>query len=224
MSVLFRKTSAAYTQGTFLTPRFAVISLFVTHFFGALGLLYSPTRPYFELATPLNLLVTAVFLFSFHKEWNISFIKFALVCAISGFVVEVAGVQTGLIFGTYTYGPTLGFKLWGVPLIIGINWLILIYSTGIMVRQISRYWWLNSLLGGAMMIVLDFFIEPVAVALDFWQWESGKIPIHNFLGWLATAFLLQAVFHLSKFDKQNPLAKYVFYVQLIFFIFLRISV
>src|SRR5689334_23098853 len=37
---------------------------------------------------------------------------------------EVIGVATGAIFGAYSYGEVLGFKLLEVPLIIGLNWVV----------------------------------------------------------------------------------------------------
>ena len=41
-------------------------------------------------------------------------------------LTEAIGVNTGLLFGTYEYGANLGFKIFGVPLIIGVNWTVLI--------------------------------------------------------------------------------------------------
>lgn len=224
MSVIFRKSETTTRYGKLVSFKVALSSILVIHFFGALGLIYPPTRPYFEAATPLNLLITALLLFSFHYDWNRYFLAFAIVTFTTGFLIEVAGVQTGLIFGDYRYGPTLGFKIWDVPLIIGLNWLILIYCTGMLAQQFSHRWWLKSILGSAMMICLDFFIEPVAVSLDFWHWAGGEIPIHNFIGWFITALFLQVLFHLFDFKKNNFLAKYVFYVQLVFFIFLHIII
>ena len=40
-------------------------------------------------------------------------------------ITESLGVNYGLIFGNYEYGNNLGFKFFGVPFLIGINWIIL---------------------------------------------------------------------------------------------------
>lgn len=221
MPTLFHNDRITTANGSLISLRIATISIIVIHFFGALGLSYPPLRPYFQLATPLNLLITGVLLFYFHRQWNLQFYIFAAGCFSLGFLVEVAGVKTGVIFGEYSYGPTLGFKIWEVPVLIGLNWLILIYCTGMWAYQLVKNVLLRSLLGSVMMVVLDFFIEPVAVSLDFWTWEGGEIPTHNFVGWLITAFLLQFFFHLSNFKKQNALAKKVLYVEAFFFIFLQ---
>jgi len=221
MSVTFRPTDISKLSGKLVSLKVALISLLVVHFFGALGLAYEPLRDYFQMATPLNLLITALLLFSFHQAWNISFYIFATICFAIGYFVEVAGIHTGEIFGEYHYGPTLGFKIWDVPLIIGLNWLILVYCTGIIAHQFFQNIFLKSLAGSMLMVILDFFIEPVAVSLDFWVWEGGEIPLQNFIGWFITSYILQIFFHLSKFEKHNYLARYVIYVQLGFFIFIQ---
>ncbi len=224
MPTLFDKDNVTMGKGGCISSRAATISIIIIHFFGAIGLSYPPLRPYFQLATPLNLLITSVILFSFHRQWNLQFYIFAVGCFILGFLVEVAGVKTGVIFGEYSYGSTLGFKIWDVPILIGLNWLILIYCTGVWAHHLVNNVLLRSSLGSLMMVVLDFFIEPVAISLDFWAWDGGEIPTHNFLGWLITAFLLQTFFHLSNFQKQNALSKKVIYVQAFFFILLQASI
>ncbi|WPP51547.1 carotenoid biosynthesis protein [Catalinimonas niigatensis] len=204
--------------------KIALISIIIIHFFGIIGLVFTPTRPYFEAATPFSLILTSLLLFAFHQDWNIAFILFALVTYILGFMIELVGVQTEFIFGSYTYGITLGTKLWDVPLIIGLNWLLLSYASGSVVRNLSRNIFFNSLAGSVIMVLLDVLIEPVAVRLDFWQWKEGKIPLQNFVGWFVTAFFLQLLFHRLKFDKKNLLAKYVLSVQALFFIILQIAI
>jgi len=58
--------------------------------------------------TPLNLLVSLALLLWNHEKWDGKFIAAIAIVAVAGFFVEVAGVQTGIIFGEYTYGKTLG--------------------------------------------------------------------------------------------------------------------
>lgn len=204
--------------------RLSISIIIVVHFFGILGLLYPPTRPYFEVATPFSLILTSILLLSFHREWNLAFITFIVITYLSGFLVEVAGVNTNFIFGSYIYGATLGIKLWEVPLIIGLNWLLLTYICGSISSNITDHIFLNSLIGSLIMVILDILIEPVAIHLDFWQWEGGKIPLQNFIGWFLVALILQSVFHNLQFDKKNIMAKYVLSVQAIFFIILQIAI
>jgi putative membrane protein len=194
--------------------------LLLTHVAGIIGLTWPLTRPYFLLATPANLLVSAILLVVFQFPRNFAFYLFVLVCFIVGFAIEVIGVQTEVIFGSYQYGSTLGFKVWEVPLVIGVNWFILTYSFGILCFKLPLPKVLKSLVGALLMVILDFFIEPVAVFFDFWTWEEETIPTQNYWGWFGVAFLLQLFFVYLPFSKKNPLASYLLFAQILFFVIL----
>ncbi|MER2999052.1 carotenoid biosynthesis protein [Pontibacter populi] len=192
--------------------------LVIFHIVGFWGLMFSGRPMYFQELTPLNLMLTNVLLFSLHRTWNNTFLVFAAVVTIAGFMAEVLGVHTGLLFGQYTYGEALGTKLWDVPLLIGLNWLMLIYSTGTIVNKLKANLLVKTLAGAVLMVVLDFFMEPVAMQFDFWDWQGDMIPLSNYAGWFGLAFLLQLYFQATDVNKQNALAPYVYLVQLLFFI------
>ena len=196
----------------------AVAVLVIFHAVGLWGLLFSGDPVYFQRLTPMNLLLTNVLLFSFHRRWNTSFVLFAVVVFCVGFLSEVLGVHTGLLFGDYSYGAALGLKLWQVPLLIGLNWLMLVYTTGHISNYLKLHWLFKALTGAVLMVFLDYFIEPVAMQYDFWSWQGGSIPLSNFIGWFAVAFLLQLYFQKAPFFKNNALAPYVYLVQLVFFL------
>jgi len=200
----------------------ATIVLVVFHAVGLYGLGFSSNPGWYRALTPVNLLLTNVLLYSFHKTWNLSFVLFATVALLAGFISEIIGVHTGLLFGSYTYGQALGPKLWGIPLVISLNWLLLVYVTGIMVQSLPLHWFLKALLAAALMTFLDMFIEPIASVLDFWTWEGYRIPAANYWGWLGVGFLLQLYFNKADFNKQNPLAPVVYALQLLFFISLNL--
>ncbi|TPE45504.1 carotenoid biosynthesis protein [Pontibacter mangrovi] len=196
----------------------AMAILFIFHAVGFWGLMFSGRPAYFQELTPMNLLLTNTLLFAFLRRWDAAFILFAAVVFAVGFFSEVVGVHTGLLFGNYTYGAALGTKLWDVPLLIGLNWLMLVYTTG----QISNYtrlpWWGKAILGTMLMLVLDYFIEPVAMAFDFWDWQGGHVPLSNYIGWFVVALALQAYYQWAPIYKTNRLAPYVYLVQLLFFL------
>ncbi|MDF9796878.1 putative membrane protein [Catalinimonas alkaloidigena] len=202
--------------------KIAVYTLATVHFFGILGIAYPPTNPFFVSATPFSLITTSLILFFFHREWNIPFVFFACTTFLVGYSIEVIGVKTALIFGSYNYGEALGFQVMEVPVIIGLNWLILTYACGVISRSLSQSLFIASLVGSVLMVGLDILIEPVAIALDFWNWSGGLIPLKNYVGWFIISFVLQILFHSLRFDKNNVLAKYVIFVQAIFFIILQI--
>lgn len=194
--------------------------LAATYLAGLIGLQLPLSASLFQALTPFNLLLSAAILFSFHRQWNKAFILFCGICLLSGYFVEVAGVATGLIFGSYAYGPTLGWQLLGVPLIIGLNWLMLIYSTGSICAGLSLPLVLKAGLASGLMVLLDFFIEPVAMAYHFWQWENDVVPWQNYAAWFIISFSLHLLFFLLPFRKSNPAAKYLYLLQLVFFIIL----
>ncbi|MFD2999901.1 carotenoid biosynthesis protein [Pontibacter toksunensis] len=196
----------------------AVAVLVIFHGVGLWGLLFSGEPEYFQQLTPMNLLLTNALLFSFHRHWNAAFVIFAVVVFCVGFLSEVLGVHTGLLFGNYTYGATLGLKLWEVPLLIGLNWLMLVYTTGLISNTLKLHWLVKALIGTMLMVLLDYFIEPVAMEYDFWSWQGGSIPVSNYVGWFGVAFLLQLYFQKASFFKGNRLAPYVYLVQLVFFL------
>jgi len=224
MSIIFNQAPANNSIRYSKKLKLAVSTLVVVHFFGALGLIYPASRPYFEAATPINLLLTVSLLLYFHTDWNASFWLFTIITYFCGYFVEVLGVHTEFIFGSYAYGNTLGFQVWQVPLIIGVNWLILVYASGSLVSRLKIHVVLKSLLGATLMVLLDMLIEPVAIKLDFWDWADGIIPTQNYLGWFIVALFLQFAFHLLIFKKENSLAKFVLLVQAIFFIVLQTTI
>lgn len=136
---------------------------------------------------------------------------------VLGMTAEFLGVNFGLIFGQYTYGENLGRKIWGVPWIIGINWVLLTYSAGNIGGWISKNIWIAALTGTLLMLSLDILLEKLAPAFDFWEFEGGEAPVQNFVGWFFVAFAAQLLFQ-KLFTKGNlTLSVHLFIVFLLFF-------
>jgi putative membrane protein len=92
------------------------------------------------------------------------------------FALEVIGVKTGLVFGEYKYGETLGLKLFEVPLIIGFNWILVILGTISVAQLITKNVLANSLIAATISVIFDLVLEPIAIKLDYWQWSQNVIP------------------------------------------------
>lgn len=215
------KNPSLLQRSPYTTRQKSLLALLgTTYLAGIIGLLLPQTTALFQSLTPFNLALSAGILLYFHRHWNRSFILFCVLSFFTGYFAEVAGVATGLIFGSYSYGPTLGWQLLEVPLIIGLNWFMLIYSTGTICAPLQIPLVLKAMLASGLMVVLDLFIEPVAVAYDFWQWENGVIPWQNYAAWFLISFSLHLLFYLLPFQKSNRAAKYLYLLQLIFFIIL----
>lgn len=195
-----------------------ILSLF--YFFGIIGIAIPTFRELFAMATPLTLILSLGFVLYNHENWDTKFVLAALFCGVVGYFSEVAGVATGLVFGEYSYGQTLGWQIFDVPIILTVNWLLLIYASAAVCNYFLGH--LNiiikAIICAALMVGLDFFIEPIAIALDFWSWEHEIVPLQNYIGWFVIAFFLQLIF-LNVFNKseKNIVAVVLFGWQVVFF-------
>ena len=208
------------------------------HTIGLVGLLYFD-KNFFLAATPFNLLLSFALLIWTQAEKNIHFFIFILICFAGGIAVEVIGINTGVLFGDYSYGNVLGYKFKNVPVLIGINWFIIIYCSGIaihtlLVKAINRIATdtgktptalkaLSIIVDGATLAVFfDWLMEPVAVKLGYWTWNGdGSVPMFNYICWFVVSLLLLVLFHFEKFNKQNKFAVNLLLIQLMFFLLLR---
>lgn len=190
--------------------------LVLTHVSGLIGL-QTAWKEWFLMLTPINLLLSFVILIWNHQRWSLWLAVSLLLVGILGFISEVIGVTTGLPFGEYSYGATLGYKWLEVPLMIGVNWAMLIYAS----NMVSKAWRMSVIakaIGAALMMVfLDVLIEPVAIAYDFWSWEAAEVPLLNYAGWFGVAFMLSLIMQLSLKESSNNLARWLLVIQLGFF-------
>ncbi len=206
---------------SFVNSKNAYYLLLAMHIAGAIGLFIPETRSLFQYLTPFNLLATAAILLHFEKEKNRNYFLFIGLTFLIGFFIEVAGVKTGVIFGEYTYGRTLGLKFLEVPLAIGLNWVVMVYASGTWARNVTRNKFYAPILGALLMTFIDYFIEPVAVQLDFWDWANGTIPIRNYIGWFILSLLLQVLFQKLMPKANNSLAIRLLYILIVFFVVLN---
>lgn len=199
------------------TRRVIFIILPMMYLAGIIGLNIPGLVPYFQALTPFNLLASLGLLLLFHTDWRPSFLVYCLVAFLVGFGIEVAGVHTGAIFGEYSYGSVLGFKLWEVPIMIGVNWLLLTYLCGSVTDRLSVPTAVKVLVAAGLMTLLDVIIEPVAIRLGFWQWHSPAIPTQNYIAWYVVSAALFFVYYGSKFRKENQLSPLLLALQFLFF-------
>lgn len=195
---------------------YILIGLF--YVFGIIGHLVSnlssiiiPLTPYvlFGIGIP-------VFIYTCRGSWRLA--SFSAAVYVATFTIEALGVHTGHIFGAYTYGPTLGFKLFAVPLVIGFNWVLVVLG---IVSFFSRYIKniaLLSIASGAAAVVYDLPLEITAMKLDYWQWHIGYVPLQNYAAWFIIVLLTVLIMKLLKLTVKNRLLEFYIAVQFIFFI------
>lgn len=142
---------------------------------------------------------------------------------ILGYLAELLGTQTGFPFGDYEYGPALGPQLWEVPVIIGVNWFLMVSSSGFLAKKLVKPSWLQVLLAAALMTLTDLAIEPVAPLLDYWYWAEGQAPLLNYAGWLAVSILMQVIFQKTVAHQHNQLAIPYYITVSAFFVLLNLT-
>lgn len=195
----------------------ARIFLFVIYLVGLMGLNLPSLRDLYVQLTPVTLLISGMILLAFHHEWTRRSVVVFVFIAAAGFLLEWAGVQTGHIFGEYSYGTTLGPEIGGVPLIIGINWLILVYTTYYIATRLFRRALLRIPATGLMMAAFDYLMEPVAMELDMWHWAGGEIPLLNYGAWFVFSLIFATVLWLGRVHIHNPVAGYLLLFMAVFF-------
>lgn len=198
------------------------VLIVLIHLVGLIGLSLPEYRDIFLRLTPAQLLVSLFLIIFYHRGWNDAFPIFAAAAFWIGFCAELIGIHTGYLFGDYVYGPTLGPKLWDVPIVIGVNWFILSYLTGSVFRNIPNDYY-AAFLGAAAMTAVDYILEPVAVDLEFWAWKWDQIPAGNYLTWFVVAFLIHMIWRKANFEKSNPMAVLMLVTWIIFFAALNIT-
>jgi putative membrane protein len=173
--------------------------------------------------TSYNLLFVA-FLFLYNaSEVNKTYTLWLLIIGISGYLVELLGILTGLVFGTYSYGEGLGIKVADVPLMIGVNWALLVFATGALIHKIRMSLWLRAALGATVMVGYDVLLEPVAMRFDFWSWEGNQVPLQNYLAWWIISFVMHFGVMAKVNNLQNRLALPVIIIQMLFFVLLLLT-
>lgn len=201
---------------------FLVVIFYTVGFFGFVTPGYTDL---FLKLVPFHLLLMFVLMLISQKQKNDKFWMFIVVTYLAGFVVELLGVHTGLIFGNYQYGSTLGVKFAEIPLLIGVNWVLVIYSTGIFLKEFPiKNHIIRAVIGAALISVLDFLIEPVAIRFDYWEWTDLDVPFQNYVAWFIFSFIMLRFFFIMKFKKVNPAATILFIVQFLFFLALNLKV
>jgi putative membrane protein len=199
--------------------RTAAILLVLFYMVGITGMAVPETFPLFRRLIPLALLFSVAVLSFFDSAGRDMkrVVVFAMIF-LTGFLVEVAGVDTGVIFGAYHYGEGLGFKIAGTPVIIGLNWLFLVYTTSGIAESLKIKKLPAVVASSATMLLYDIILEQVAAPLDMWYWSNGNAPVRNYLAWFFIALVFQTVVKFSGVKTTNRISPVVFVCQFMFLV------
>ena len=178
-----------------------------------LVIMLTPFGTDFIWTTSIFLFLQAVILFIILYSL-IGFLRTAIVTAVIlllSFFIEYIGVNTSYPFGSYTYQAILSPSYAGVPAAIAFAW----YSV-----VVSSYFAVSSLFPGTgalaagfiasvLILAVDIMLEPFASFINgFWVWDSGSIPLINFISWWILGLLFCLVLSLfvppAKIRELNP--------------------
>jgi len=200
------------------TEKKALSFLRAWYLVGIIGFSLPFTFSWFRYLTPFSLLLLAGLFWIYHPRGDRKFLLVIGLVFLAGYGVEVAGVHTGKIFGIYQYGPTLGPKLAGVPLIIGLNWLIMVYGALALVAPLHFNTWGSSFLAAVIMTSSDYFLEKFALLSNMWSWQSGQPPLQNYASWFILSFLFSLLVHSHVAGKSRTVAIHGYLYQFCFMI------
>ena len=206
------------------TNRSKLLLLILVIFYtvGTVGLLLPEKKEYFLSLSFFNLTLSFVILILARKKNLFLFFIFLIICFLVGFSAELIGTRTGWLFGSYYYGNNLGYKIYGVPLVIGLNWGILIVTSASIANLFKFSNTVKVILSVLLMILLDYLMEPVAIKSDFWHWKNETIPIYNYISWGLIALPLQIIYFKFKIVETNIVFNALFIILSMFFIILNL--
>ena len=201
----------------------SIFIIWLVHISGLLGMVFYDLD-FFAGYTSLNLFLMSIILFANIKLNNKNRIFALLLIFLIGMLSEFIGVNYGLIFGEYIYGNNLGFKLFGVPLLIGLNWVILTVICANIASFLIKN---NSILqmiivGTSLMLLIDIVMEPIAPKLDLWKFKNLVVPSSNYIGWLIISILTQTIYNTKFRQKEVKLSFNLYTAIFTFFVFLNL--
>ena len=203
--------------------RYFVLFLLIFYAVGLAGLSIPASRSFFVLLTPFALLLSSFIVALFHGKFSQKAILVFAFIFTASFIVEVIGVNTGAIFGSYTYGHGLGIKLFNTPLIIGLNWLLLVYVSNSVLEKTNWHAAIKIFGAAFLLLAYDVLLEQVAPQLSMWTFDESPVPRRNYVAWFVLALLFSLVINLLKINTKNRIAPVVFGIQTLFFALLLLT-
>ncbi len=188
-----------------LLRKYALHILILFHCIGFVGIAFINTEVFANL-TLMNLLLSLLLVTICHEGDTKAFFGVFIFTWVLGYSVELLGIETGFPFGDYHYGFSLGPRLFDVPLIIGVNWFLMVLGGGYIAKRFIRHKAARVVVAALLMVAVDMLIETVAPQLNYWYWKDDVVPLANFIGWFAVAVIMQITFVTFMSSSTNKLA------------------
>lgn len=194
------------------------VSVVVFYLVGFGGMMIPAAFPFFTRLIPFALLLSFLTFCLFTRvESPVKSLVLFLIIVLAGYFVEVAGVRTGVIFGSYQYGNNLGPKVMDTPLIIGLNWYLLASLAMSVSGRLMLKPALEVAAASFLMVGYDLVMEQVAPKTGMWTWSGDAVPFRNFAAWFLISVLFTVLIRIFRTDTRNRMAPLLFFSQLLFF-------
>lgn len=170
-----------------------------------------------KVINPFSLFFISIYILFFDNITTKKNLLILLLAYIFTFGIEVIGVNTNLIFGKYTYGAALGIKIFNVPLLIGLNWIVVLLGVVSVLKNFKIHFTSKVILIGLIAVIFDIFLEIIAPKYDYWNFANGYAPFKNFLAWFFISIILGSIFlryiqEDLRFTKINFISQFIFFV------------
>ena len=197
--------------------RMSIFFLWLINISGFFGML-SDQNEFFLSTTPYVLSLTLLLLILNHNLSSKKSKIGLMLIFLFGLIVELLGVNYGLFFGDYSYGANLGSKIYGVPYVIGFNWVLLIIATGSVSDKLIKGKEIYKIIFASfLMVLIDLLMEKSAPILDFWEFVISPVPFSNYLWWFIFSLCFQYIFFKTVKTKEYNLSSNILVIQFIFF-------
>lgn len=208
-----------------------IIGLYFFMICGAVWNIFDVFQDLMKLTAPLVIPILASYMIYSTYKINNGFERFntkkftyyLVFVFVASWIIELIGIKTGLVFGAYKYGDGLNPKLFDVPISIGLAWIMILLSSVALTYRVRinfKSAWKRALVTGLFMLVFDFFMEPTAMLMNYWEWQFGIVNPMNYLAWFVIGTMLAKIGYESNlFMIKTPrIVFHAYFAQLIFFI------
>jgi putative membrane protein len=121
-------------------------------------------------------------------------ISLIFILSIYAMTIETIAIITGFPYSNFHYTDLIGFKIMGyTPYTVPFAYVPLFLGCFYLASLNTLNKWKIIILSTFLVLLADMVLDPAAVALNFWIYDSPGVfygvPLMNFLGWILTGFL-----------------------------------
>lgn len=121
-----------------------------------------------------------------------------IVLGLYAVIIETFAIITSFPYSAFRYSDLIGYKLFGyTPYTVPFAYIPLLLGSFYLATRITHRRSLIIILTTSLMLLVDMVLDPAALALKFWTYETSGIfygvPGMNFIGWLLTGFIAACI-------------------------------